>query len=76
MVGINLQRIEGRWRKGVALDLHTTSSVPTGPDAAGRMQFHTTRPEIAELLYQLKYRQNESAAAGIIKAAANFLGML
>ncbi|GGA33752.1 hypothetical protein GCM10010981_23370 [Dyella nitratireducens] len=44
-----------------------------GPDAAGRMQFDTTRPEIAELLYQLKYRQNESAAAGIIETAANFL---
>jgi competence protein ComFC len=73
MVGINPQKIEGRWRKGIALDFHTTSSVPTGHDAAGHMQFDTIRPEIAELLYQLKYRQNRAAAAGIVEAAANFL---
>jgi predicted amidophosphoribosyltransferase len=37
------------------------------------MQFDTVRPAIAELLYQLKYKRNQDAAAGIISAAVAFL---
>jgi competence protein ComFC len=37
------------------------------------MQFDTLRPEIAELLYQLKYKGDQAAANGIILTAANFL---
>ncbi|WAW89370.1 hypothetical protein LPY95_11410 [Xanthomonas citri pv. malvacearum] len=54
MVTIHPQKIEGHFRAGVALDLHTTSSTPTGYNEAGHLQFDTARPEIAELLYQLK----------------------
>jgi competence protein ComFC len=73
MVTINPQKIEGNWRAGVALDFHTTSSTPIGQNEYGHMQFHTVRPEIAELLYRLKYRSDQLAAQGIIMAAATYL---
>lgn len=73
MVTIHPQKIEGHFRAGVALDLHTTSSTPTGYNEAGHLQFDTARPEIAELLYQLKYHGNQEAANGIIEAAAAYL---
>lgn len=73
MVEIHPQDIEGRWQSGIALDFHTTSSTPIGYNEAGHMQFDTVRPEIAQLLYQLKYRGDQQAAQGIIAAAAALL---
>lgn len=73
MIPIHPQKIEGRWLFGVALDWHTTSSTPIGPNEAGHMQFDTLRPQIAERLYQLKYQGNDAAAHEIIAAAATYL---
>ncbi|HUQ37881.1 MAG TPA: hypothetical protein VM144_16035 [Aestuariivirga sp.] len=73
MIKLNPQKIEGRWKSGIALDFHTTSSTPIGYNEFGHMQFDTVRPEIAELLYQLKSRQNLAVAPQIIEAAAAFL---
>lgn len=73
IVNINPQKIAGLWKSGYALDLHTTSSTPIGENEFGHMQFETVRPEIAELLYKLKYHGVQSAASDIIETAANFL---
>lgn len=73
MIAINPQKIQGKWHAGIALDFHTLSSTPIGYDDYGHMQFDTKRPAIAELLYQLKYKGDRSAAQGIITAAATFL---
>jgi competence protein ComFC len=73
MVEIHPQRIEGRWKSGVALDFQTSSSTPIGYNEAGYMQFDTVRPEIAQLLYQLKYRGDQESAEEIIDAAATYL---
>ena len=73
IVKINPIKIEGRWQSGVALDLHTTSSTPIGPNEFGHMQFDTVRPEIAELLFRLKNRADKDAAGPIIETTANFL---
>jgi competence protein ComFC len=73
MVAIHPQEISGNWKSGIALDFHTTSSTPIGYNEAGYMQFDTVRPEIAELLYQLKYQGQQDAAQGIITAAVKFL---
>ena len=73
MVKIHPLKIEGRWMSGVALDFHTTSSTPIGHNESGHLQFDTVRPEIAQLLYQLKYGSDQQAARGIIDAAANYL---
>lgn len=73
IVKINPIRIDGKWQSGIALDFHTTSSTPTGPNAHGHMQFDTVRPEIAELLFRLKNRSDAAAAGSIIDTAVNFL---
>jgi competence protein ComFC len=73
IVEIHPQEITGIWTKGVALDLHTTSSTPIGENQFGHMQFDTVRPAIAELLYKLKYQSDRNAASNIIATAADFL---
>ncbi|TIP79237.1 MAG: hypothetical protein E5X60_38385, partial [Mesorhizobium sp.] len=73
MVEIHWQEIEGNWLSGAALDFHTTSSTPIGHNEAGYMQFDTVRPPIAELLYRLKYKGDQTAAQGIIETAAAFV---
>jgi predicted amidophosphoribosyltransferase len=74
MVEVHPQLIEGNWLAGIALDFHTTSSTFLGHNESGHPQFDTTRPEIAELLYRLKYGQDKAAAASIVEAACAFLG--
>jgi hypothetical protein len=73
VVEIHPQRIVGSWKSGIALDFHTTSSTPVGSKEFGHIQFETVRPEIAELLYRLKYRGDQSAAQSIIDTAPGFL---
>jgi len=73
IVRINPIAITGNWKSGVALDLHTTSSTPIGYNDFGHMQFETVRPEIAELLYRLKNKSDQSAAGPIVETVADFL---
>lgn len=68
----NPVQIEGAWRLGWALDVHTTSSVFLGHDENGRAQFDTTRSELGELLYQLKYANQSQAAEKIAATMAGF----
>lgn len=55
-------QVQGAWRLGWALDVHTTSSEFLGYDQQGHPQFATTRSPLGELLYQLKYRGQRNAA--------------
>lgn len=66
---INPIKIEGPWRNGFALDVHTLSSTPIGENEYGQMQFKTLRPDIAEHLFELKNRGKLDAAGPIIEAA-------
>lgn len=59
--------IHGNWQKGWAFDLHTTSSTYIGDNEAGHPQFDSTRSEIGELIYQLKYNEDKKAVPGIIE---------
>jgi competence protein ComFC len=59
---INPVVIQGAWRLGWALDVHTTSSEFLGYDANGNPQFDTMRSPLGELLYQLKYRGQQTAS--------------
>lgn len=61
-----IQRIRGNWVKGFALDLHTKSSVYLGLDEFGIPRFDNTRTEIGELVYRLKYKQDNSVIPYII----------
>ncbi len=73
IVEIHPIEIGGRWKKGIALDFHTTSSTPIGENQFGHMQFDTVRPPIAELLYRLKYRGDRASGDDIIETAAAFV---
>jgi competence protein ComFC len=73
MVAINVQKITGKWIKGVALDVHTLSSTYRGINEAGYDEYETKRSEIGELLYRLKYQNDQSVAAEIIATATAFL---
>jgi len=69
----NPVKIEGLWKEGFALDVHTLASDYLGDDEFGRPTFRTTRTELGELLYRLKYQRDASAVEGIVEAASAFV---
>ena len=72
-VTINPKRIRGKWTLGYALDVHTVSSTHIGINEQGHDVFKTKRSWVGELLYQLKYHSDVSAADKIIEVAVAFL---
>ncbi|MGO1529135.1 MAG: ComF family protein [Senegalia sp. (in: firmicutes)] len=72
-MSINPIKLEGNWKEGFAIDYHVVKSEYLGEDCYGRAQFETTRTEIGELIYKLKYRSNKKAVYDIIKLISNFL---
>lgn len=59
-------KITGPWHKGLAFDVHTLSSTYLGPDEHGHDQWDTTRSEMGELVYRLKYRSDQSTLPAIV----------
>src|SRR5574341_794247 len=72
-MNVHPTRIPGRWREGYALDQHPVSSEYLGDDEYGHARFETTRSEIGESLYLLKYKSDVAVAAAIADAAASFV---
>jgi competence protein ComFC len=72
-VAYNPRRIFGAWTEGWVLDLHTRSSTFVGDDEFGHPQFETIRTEIGELLFRLKYRNDEGAVTDLVDAAETFI---
>jgi competence protein ComFC len=60
---LHLQGVKGPWTAGIGLDWHTTGSQLIGEDESGQLIFETQRSEIGELLYQLRYRNDQTALA-------------
>jgi predicted amidophosphoribosyltransferase len=52
----NIREICGNWDRGFVLDKHTLHSEYIGDNEHGHPQFNTTRSEVGEALYQLKYK--------------------
>jgi competence protein ComFC len=73
LVAINPKKIVGNWRSGMVLDLHTISSVYLGVNESGHEVYDTTRSEVGELLYRLKYKGDKPAAKKIIETASAYL---
>lgn len=73
MVKINPTRIPGLWKQGYALDQHTLSSILLGYNEWGHAQYETTRTEIGELMYRLKYRGNQGVIPEIVETAVGFV---
>ncbi len=57
--------ISGNWG-GIAFALHTVSSKYLGVDEYGHDKFENTRSEMGELVYQLKYHQDQTVIPKII----------
>jgi predicted amidophosphoribosyltransferase len=72
-VKINPMRLQGAWQSGYALDLHTVSSTFLGTDSFGHDVFDTTRSEIGELLYRMKYARDRTTLASIAETVTEFL---
>lgn len=75
IVATNPRTLRGPWASGFALDWHTLSSVPIGPNQFGHMQFDTTRPPVGQLLYELKYRtaDKQAKADDLADTAVDFI---
>ena len=75
IVATNPRTLRGPWASGFALDWHTLSSVPIGLNQFGHMRFHTTRPPVGQLLYELKYRtaDKQAKADDLADTAADFI---
>lgn len=59
-------QLQGNWKKGLALAVHTIKSVYSGVDEYGRNQYDTTRSEIGQLVYQLKYQKDNSVIHSLV----------
>jgi predicted amidophosphoribosyltransferase len=70
---INPKEIRGNWNHGWALDTHTVRSILTGTDEWGRKTFDTTRSEIGEALYRLKYQDDRRQLKPIANAVTLFI---
>lgn len=55
---ISIRQIFGNWDLGYALDKHVFLSTYIGDNEHGHPQFETTRSEVGEALFQLKYRND------------------
>jgi predicted amidophosphoribosyltransferase len=67
------RKLAGRWRDGYALDQHTVSSIYLGENQYGRAEYDTTRSEVGELLYRLKYKGDRAAVRPLATTAARFV---
>lgn len=56
----NVIQIKGLWDLGYILDKHIESSIYIGDDDSGNPLYETTRTEIGEAVYQLKYKNDFS----------------
>lgn len=63
--------IQGAWTRGWTLDQHTTSSTFLGYNEYGHAQYETIRSPLGELLYQLKYR-GQNTVDEVAEAMARF----
>lgn len=53
-----MRKLEGPWEKGYAFDIHTIDSVFTGYNEYGHPTYDTTRSQMGQCLYELKYGQH------------------
>ena len=60
-------KIDGNWKAGYSIDLHTISSVYLGDNFDGQPQFDNERSEMGELINRLKYHSDETAIPKIIE---------
>ncbi|MEZ9426114.1 ComF family protein [Vibrio lentus] len=55
---VNVKAITGNWDSGYSLDKHIVSSTYIGENEWGHARFDTTRTDIGEAVFRLKYRDD------------------
>ena len=55
---VNIKDITGNWDRGVVMDKHSKFSVVTGQNHWGHNIYDTTRTDVGEAVYQLKYQSD------------------
>lgn len=73
MVEISPKKLDGNWKTGYALDIHTLRSEFVGDNEYGHPQFESTYSPVGKLLHGLKYEKRTSALPELIETAANFI---
>jgi competence protein ComFC len=63
----------GSWTDAYALHVHMLSSTFVDYDEQGRARFDSVRSPVGELLYALKYRNDQTAIAPLVRAAEEFI---
>jgi len=72
-MNVSIKEIKGNWMKGYALDKHKIRSVYTGDNEYGHPTFDTTRTEVGEAVYKLKYRNDTNQIQGLADAVVQNL---
>ena len=67
--------LKGNWKRGFAYDVHTLDSVYMGVDEHGHDSWQTTRSEMGELLYRLKYQGDASVVGQIVDMLGKYKGL-
>lgn len=67
---VSLRQIHGPWDEGWVLDKHSVGSVCVGHNEFGHPVFDTTRTEVGEATFQLKYRSDWTQAKPLAEAIA------
>jgi predicted amidophosphoribosyltransferase len=70
---VKLREIRGPWDAGWVLDKHTASSEYVGENAFGRPVFNTTRTEVGEATFLLKYRGDWDQVQPLAQAIADHI---
>lgn len=70
---VSLKQINGPWDDGWVLDKHTLSTEFIGHDGFGHPRFNTTRSEVGEATFQLKYRADMSRVPLLAQAIADHI---
>ncbi len=70
---VSLRQIRGPWDNGWVLDKHTLRSIYLGDDEYGHPRYDTTRTEVGEATFQLKYRNDWAQAKPLAKAIADHI---
>lgn len=67
--------LKGNWKRGFAFDVHTLSSVYLGVEALGHKKWESTRSEMGELVYRLKYRGDKTLVVKIVDLLGKYPGI-
>lgn len=68
-------KIENNWKSGIAYDIHTISSTYLGQDEFGHDRYDTKRSEMGELVYQLKYKHDDTVVQKIVDLLLQIKGL-